>query len=155
MRLRKLRGRGQKGEANFQFRYADAFRQRRADGAGVAPIRRLRPVSGEIVLLRHPAVALPQKADKKRRLTQRTAAFDLFQADLHRAAIFRRLFGDPPTQIDLAEIDPALVTQLADLRKDAGHQIVAFGVHVFERGREKNPDFTLLHDRRLLSVSRR
>ena len=111
-----------KPKAHLQLGNADTFRQRRFDtsGIGVFILRRLVPVIFQLMTLWYPTVTFADKANKERRNAQRAAAGDLFEADLHRLAVVRILFGNPPAQVNLAKYHLAFKALLSKQGKNAG-----------------------------------
>src|SRR5262245_15676191 len=73
----------------------------------------------------HPAVTLAQQTDEIW-----PAAFNLGETDRQHLTALGFLRGNPPAEINLTPRDPALIAQLAELRKDALDEFFAFGLHV-------------------------
>jgi hypothetical protein len=64
-------------------------------------------------MLRDPAITLAKQADE-----ERTAAFDLVQADGQDLALSSLFLGDAPPQVYFCERHSTSRTQLAELRED-------------------------------------
>jgi len=124
------RGFGQNAELDLQGRDALAGR---ADVEALLPSGR-----DEALFRRHPAVPVAQQDEH-----ERAAARDLVQADLQHqqfARLFRALLRglDAQPQIDGLEEVPPCPKLLLEARKHVRAQVVALGVHVAERGTDKD-----------------
>ena len=68
------------------------------------------------------------------------AVLNLLEADAERAVEARFLLGDAPPEVDADEVRAAPAAAAAQLGKNDTAQVVAFRVHVAERGRDEYPD---------------
>jgi hypothetical protein len=84
---------------------------------------------------RHPAVPLPEQADE-----EGPALIHLFQAHLQLAPVRALLPADPPTQVHFVDEYAELREGGAQSREGVAHEVVAFRLHVEERGRDEHPD---------------
>src|SRR5687768_1848790 len=84
---------------------------------------------------RDPAVAIAEQADE-----ERPALLDLIQTDRERAARSGFLFRDAPAQIETDEVGAPLQASAPELWKHDPAQVVAFRVHVAERGGDEDAD---------------
>src|SRR6185295_16378664 len=87
---------------------------------------------------RPPAVAIAEEHDEVQRRRDPAAAADLFEADVHRAAIARRRVAHAPAQVDGLEASAALAAQCFEPRKHARLQHGPLADHVAEGGADED-----------------